>query len=54
MHYPLCHVWSEVELVRQRVHQRMATEAVLIQQAIVSVLAGGKEFSNLLKDLTDG
>ena len=52
--YPVCIVWTEATIAQQRLNQRMATEAVLVQGAILSALGGGKEFSKLIKDLTRG
>lgn len=52
--YTIAHVWSEVELVRQRVNNLIITNAVLTQQAIISVIAGGSEFDKLLEKLRNG
>lgn len=52
--YPLAMVWSEARIVRRRVNDRISTEAVLMQTAIVAALAGGKHLTEALKDLRDG
>lgn len=52
--YTIAHVWSEVELVRQRVNNVIITNALLTQQAIISVIAGGSEFEKSLEKLRNG
>lgn len=47
--YILATLWSESRIVRQRHAIRIQQEAVLLQAAITSVLAGDKEFGKLLK-----
>lgn len=47
-------VWSEARFVRERLVDRQSTEAVLMQAAIVSSLAGGKHLKEALEDLRDG
>jgi len=57
-HYPLSKLWIEAEIVRERINSKIATEASLIQSAIVAVLSldgkGVKNFNDQLKRLTDG
>ena len=50
----MCAVWSEATITQQRVNAQTATEAVLIQAAILSALGGGKEFANMIKGLDRG
>lgn len=47
--YVLASVWSESRIIRQRHAIRIQQEAMLLQAAITSVLAGDKEFGKLLK-----
>lgn len=53
-HYPVCIVWTEATIAQSRINQHLATEAVLVQGAILSALGGGKEFGKLIKELTRG
>lgn len=46
--YPLGFMWSEARLVRRRLNARMATEAVLMQSVVASVIAGGDHLQALL------
>lgn len=52
--YPLGKLWSEARFVRERWVGRTSTEAVVMQAAIVSALAGGKHLKDVLEDLRDG
>lgn len=51
--YPLGYVWDESEIVTERMNNMVATEAVLTQLAISSVLSkkAHKEFDKALKKL---
>lgn len=51
--YPVPMLWTETTLVRQRVNRQMATEAILVQHAVMSVLSekGGKAFDEQVKKL---
>ncbi len=53
--YPLWMLWQEAAIVRRRYVDKARTEAVLIQQAIVSVVSkeGGKAFANALRRLEE-
>jgi hypothetical protein len=55
--YPLSTLWIEVELATERINRRIATEA-LVMQAVVGTVMGGKEgakhLKSLLKRLNDG
>lgn len=57
-HYPLSKLWIEAEIARERINSKIATEASLIQSAIVAVLSldgkGVKNFNDQLQRLTDG
>jgi hypothetical protein len=46
-------VWVEAELVAERENRRIATEAVLTQMAVSSVISkqAGKEFRKVIKRL---
>jgi hypothetical protein len=56
--YPLSKLWLEVELARERINSKIATEASLIHTAIVAVLSldgkGVKNFNDQMRKLTDG
>ena len=50
--YPLAMLWTEAELARERVNGRLATEATLLHQVAVAVLAPkGKGVATLNKTL---
>ncbi len=55
-HYPLGMMHDEATLVDERLKGTMATEAILIQQAIASVLdkKAAKLFTETVKRLADG
>ncbi len=55
-HYPLGMMHDEAAVVDERLKGTMATEAILIQQAIASVLdkKAAKLFTETVKRLTDG
>jgi hypothetical protein len=46
----------EVRLAEEHVNRQLATEGIITQTAIASVLSkeGGKAFKQLIKGLTDG
>lgn len=52
-HYILATLWSESRIVRQRQAMQIQQEAMLVQAAITSVLAGDKAFGKLLKRIGD-
>lgn len=54
-HYPIGMVWDEAALVVERRNREHATNATLMQLAVVSVLSkeGRKEFKNVIKRLND-
>ena len=51
--YPVGMVWDEATLVVERQNANHATQAVLTQLAVSSMLSkkGGKEFKRVLKEL---
>jgi hypothetical protein len=55
--YPVGVLWSEAIIAQQRLNAQHATQAALVQMAIVSVLGGkeaGRNFSDQIQRLTDG
>ena len=52
--YPVGVVWSEAKMVRRRINQRISLEAIVLQAAVGSVIAGPKHFQEVLKGLEDG
>lgn len=53
--YPLVVLWQEAQIARERVNQRIVTEALLIDAAIIRGVSGdGKHFEALIKGLTNG
>ncbi len=54
--YPVHWVWEEAEIVMDRQNRTMASEAVLLQAAVSSVLSkpAAKEFGRLIKRLNEG
>lgn len=55
-YYPLSKLWIEVELARERINARIATEAVLMQSVVASILNkdGATALKNQLDDLNHG
>lgn len=56
-HYPLGRLWNEVETARRRVNMRIADEALIMRDNILSILGGKKNqaaFQKTIKRLTDG
>lgn len=53
--YPLCMLWHEVEIVRERQDQWLASQAVLTQSAVSALLSkeGAEAFKKAIKRLTD-
>jgi len=54
-HYPIGMVWDEARLVVERHNGAHATQAVLVQLAVASVLSkdGAKEFKKTISRLND-
>jgi len=57
-HYPLAMVWSEAQLVRERVNNQIATEVTLMHAAMVAIMApkgaGVRSLNKMLKRLRNG
>lgn len=55
-HYPIGLVWTEAEMVTNRINNDMATTALLNQMAVSSLFSkeGGEQFTKIIKELTDG
>lgn len=51
--YPIGMVWDESRLAVERINRFHATQAVLTQQAVASILSkdGAKEFKNTITEL---
>jgi hypothetical protein len=52
--YPVGMVWGEVGFVRRRIHDRISTDAVVMQATIASVLVGGDHLKEVLEKLRHG
>lgn len=52
--YPIAMLYSEHTRLVRRHNSAMATEAILIQAAIGSVVSGGDHFKKIVEDLTNG
>jgi hypothetical protein len=54
--YPLGYAFDESEITRERLNGAMASEAVLFQSAVSSLLSktAAKEFNKRLRELTGG
>lgn len=50
---PLAVLWTEAELIRERVNNRIATETILIQAAVVDVVGGGRHLKTALDKLDE-
>jgi hypothetical protein len=50
---PLATLWTEAGIARERINDRMATEAILLQTAVVDVIGGGDHLSGVLEILRD-
>lgn len=55
-HYVVHKVWEETHLVTQRINQQLATEAMLTQMAVSTLLSAqaGREFNKIIERMTDG
>jgi len=53
--YPIGMVWDEAQIVVERINGFHATQAILTQMAVISVLSkdGSKEFKKAIKRLND-
>lgn len=54
--YPLATLWAEVEIARDRQNAEYATQAVLLQNAVSSLLdkESAKHFKQVIERLNDG
>lgn len=54
--YPVHRVWEEASIVSTRVNRMLATEALVLQVTVLSVMTKGgqSEFKKLIKRLSDG
>lgn len=55
--YPAGMVWAEAQIARRRINHVMASEGVIMQAVVGSVMnpkAGGKAFQKLIKEMTSG
>lgn len=54
-HYPIGMVWDEARLAVERINRFHATQAVLVQQAVSSILSkdGAKEFKKTITGLNN-
>ncbi len=54
-HYPVPDLWRETQIVRRRLNREFATNAVLTQLAVASILSqkAAKTFEKRLRDLTE-
>lgn len=50
---PLAVLWTEAELIRDRINGRIATESILIQAAVVDVIGGGRNLMSALEKLDE-
>lgn len=55
-HYPLWRLWMEAEIVRDRLHGLMISDAILTQHAVGSLLSkeAAKSFKELVESLSNG
>jgi len=51
--YPVGVVWIEARLVRRRLRQALADEAVMLHAVIVGALANPKHLQSFLKELDE-
>lgn len=49
--FPLATLWTEAEIVRERLTDLMGTEATLIKAAVVDVVAGENTLGEVLEEL---
>lgn len=54
--YPLWRLWMEAEIVKDRIHGLLVSEAILFQHAAASIMSkeGAKAFKELVETLTNG
>jgi hypothetical protein len=55
--YPLCTLFTEARIAKHRINMELATQAILVQSALVSIHGGKdgqKAFTKLIKGLVDG
>jgi hypothetical protein len=54
--YPIGFMWTEARIARERINIKMATESVLIQQAVLSIWSGDKDgiFRKTIGSLQNG
>ena len=52
--YPVCQVWSEARLIRQRKTDDLRLDAIKMHTVVVDVLAGKKHLRKFLEELDDG
>lgn len=55
-HYPVVVAWSEAAIVRDRLSDRMTTDAVVLHAAICAIWSkeGSEYFQDVLKGLKNG
>ena len=52
--YPLWRIWFEAKLVKRRVSEQVALDAIAMHTVIVQALAGGKHLDKFLKEIRNG
>lgn len=54
--YPVGHIWSEVEIVRDRLNGATVTNATMTNAAVAATNSkkGFEYFKNLIRKMTDG
>lgn len=55
--YPIGVVWAEGQIARRRINHLLASEGIIMQAVVGSVMnpkAGGKAFQKLIKEMTSG
>lgn len=55
--YPVGVVWAEGQIARRRINHLLASEGIIMQAVVGSVMnpkAGGKAFQKLIKEMTSG
>lgn len=52
--YPVWMVYSEARIARRRIYDRTVVDAMVLQTAMVTTLAGGTALRDFLEDLEDG
>lgn len=53
--YPICVLWAEVRLAKERIDGQLATQMLLTQTAIASMFAkeAGRSFKEMIERLTE-